>query len=380
MPTADELLNADAVLELTSVVDESVGGGPNVWPTVRATARELSSMTLSERARAVAAAILVDCNTYAELADITRSALGDPRLAGWMIWPLTEAVATAATRSDDPENLEDGLDLLSALTSRLTSEFALRIFLLNDVDRALAVITGWTTHDDPAVRRLASEGTRPKLPWARQVRALTTNPGRTRPILDALYTDEDPDVRRSVANHLNDISRLGPGLAVQIATGWTAQPDEHTAPLIRHAMRTLVKEGNEKALALLGFVADLDRLRVTGPTLDSNAIQLGESITWNAEIVNESPRPATIAIDYVIHHQKANGATSAKVFKLTNKTLAPGASVSITRQHEFKPISTRRYYSGAHGLQLQINGRRFGHADFTLTTPFRDATTAAAKH
>jgi len=231
VPTADELINPETVRALAAILEET--SATAAWSSVHAAADELGELTLSQRARSVAAAIVDDGRSYSRLAAVTHDALADPALTGWMIWPLTEAVAAMATARADTSEFDGSLDLLAALTPRLTSEFAIRTFLNADLDRALAAIAGWTTHDDDAVRRLASEGTRPKLPWAKQVPRLTREPSRTRPILDALYRDESDFVRRSVGNHLNDVSRLCAETARATAAAWSSAPDAHTAALIR---------------------------------------------------------------------------------------------------------------------------------------------------
>ena len=366
MPTADELINAEAVRGLAAIFDDTEAKGTPVWSAVRAAAEELGPLSLSQRARSVAAAIVDDGHSYSRLSATTRSALENPALTGWMIWPLTEAVAAMATAHGDAGEFDDGLNLLAALTPRLTSEFAIRTFLNADLDRALAAIADWTSYDDDAVRRLASEGTRPKLPWAKQVPRLIKEPGRTRPILDALYRDGSEFVRRSVANHLNDVSRLSAETAHSTATAWSSAPDAHTAALIRHGMRTLIKAGDPAALHLLGFSADLDQLQVQGPHLAETSVPLGGAITFAADITNIGDDVAVLAIDYLIHHRKANGTTTAKTFKLTTRSLAPRERLTISKSHSFKPITTRRYYPGTHAVELQVNGRRLGYTEFQL--------------
>jgi 3-methyladenine DNA glycosylase AlkC len=366
VPTADELINAETVHGLAAIFGDTEKSDTAAWSSVHAVADELDQLTLSQRARSVAAAIVEDGHSYPRLAATTRTALANPALAGWMIWPLTEAVAAMATARGGTAEFDDGLNLLAALTPRLTSEFAIRTFLNADLDRALTAITDWVTHVDAAVRRLASEGTRPKLPWAKQVPRLTRDPSRTRPILDALYRDESEFVRRSVANHLNDVSRLSAEIAHATATAWSSTPDVHTAALIRHGMRTLVTAGDPVALRLLGFSADLDQLQVHGPHLAETSVSLGGDITFAADITNIGDDVAVLAIDYLIHHRKANGTTAAKTFKLTTRSLAPRERMTISKSHSFKPITTRRYYPGAHAVELQVNGRRLGYAEFQL--------------
>jgi 3-methyladenine DNA glycosylase AlkC len=374
VPTAEELISVDSIRRLARILQAS-HPLPGKWAAVRASTKALPELGLSDRARTVATAILTDLpGGYAELAATIRTALRDPALTGWMIWPVTEAVATAATNSPDPGDVDagdfdDGLALLAELSPRLTSEFAIRTFLNADLDRTLAHVLTWTDDADPAVRRLASEGTRPKLPWAKQVPALSRRPAATVPVLDELYRDESDFVRRSVANHLNDISRLDPDLATSTAGRWTAEPDPNTPWVVRHGMRTLVKQGNPSALALVGFTGERTAFAVTGPTVAADRVVLGDDLVFTASITNVSQVPATVAIDYVVNHVKANGSRTPRVFKLAKKTLAPGATVDITRRHPFRPISTRTYYAGEHDVQLQINGHRFGTALFTLDIP-----------
>jgi 3-methyladenine DNA glycosylase AlkC len=331
---------------------------------VTAAPGQLAGLAFSERGRLVRDALLADLPPgYAPMEKIFRAALDDPDFTGWMIWPVTEAVAVRAVADG---SLEAGLELLAELTPRLTGEFALRTFLTAELDRTLAVVVEWTGHPDEHVRRLASEGTRARLPWAKRVPGLIERPEVTRPILEALRRDDSEYVRRSVANHLNDLSRLDPVLAVAIAAGWLADPAPTTERLVRHALRTLIKAADPGALALLGFEPPAG-LVVDGPLLAVPAVAVGESLAFSFSAHNRGAGSLRLAIDYVVHHVKANGTLAPKVFKLTTRTLAPGESATIAKQHSFKPISTRRYYPGEHALELQINGRTFGRSTFTLS-------------
>ncbi|MFJ5156395.1 DNA alkylation repair protein [Streptomyces sp. NPDC088353] len=369
MPTADELISPDSIRRLTAVL-RNTSPADSRWRTVADSATTLGPLSLSQRARAVGDALLADTgHVYAHLAHAVRAALTSEDLTGWMVWPLTEAVASAATASPSDADFDDGLDLLAKLTPRLTAEFALRTFLNTDPARTLATATTWTDSPDPAVRRLASEGTRPKLPWARQVPELTRNPAATLPLLDRLHADTSDNVRRSVANHLNDISRLDPDLATTQAARWTHGPASTTPALIRHAMRTLVKQGNPAALELVGFHGDRADLKVEGPRLERTGIPLGSALHFTARITNISNKPVTLAIDYVIHHKKANGKQTPKVFKLAKRTLPPGETTELWRSHSFRPINTRPYYPGAHAVQLQVNGYHYNKVPFVLTPP-----------
>jgi 3-methyladenine DNA glycosylase AlkC len=363
VPTAEEMLSTSAVAALGSILHEV---DPTLQlTTLRAAPAALAGTTFSERGRLVRDALLADLPPGFEPVDeLFRAALTREDFTGWMIWPVTEAVAVRATEA---EHFERGLELLALLTPRLTAEFALRTFLSADLDRTLAVVSTWTGHPDEHVRRLASEGTRPRLPWAKQVREILARPAATRPLLDALRRDDSAYVRRSVANHLNDVSRADPALAVRIAASWLDDPAPTTPQLVRHALRTLIKAGDPDALELLGYAPPAG-LTVDGPALSTSGVTVGESLEFTFDARNHGADEVRLAIDYVVHHVKANGTLAPKVFKLTTRTLGPGESIRLAKRHSFKPISTRRYYPGEHALELQINGRPFGRATFTLST------------
>jgi 3-methyladenine DNA glycosylase AlkC len=363
MPTADELLSRQTAADLAACLRRATGGAP--LPHVAPLARTLDG-TFSERILALRDAVLADLpHDYPSFAVVLRTALEDPSFDGWMIWPVGEAVAVRALADGRRRAFDDGLALLARLTPRLTAEAALRPFLAADLDRALTTVMRWTRSPDEHVRRLASEGTRPRLPWARRVRAILDRPEATVPILDALHRDPSEYVRRSVANHLNDLSRAHPALAVEVAARWAADEDPTTARVVRHALRTLVKQGDPAALALLGFPPPSD-LVVTGPVLDAAHVPAGGDLRFTATLENRADEPARLAIDYVVHYVKANGRTAPKVFKLGVRTLAPGERVTVSRTQSFRPISTRRHYPGEHALELQVNGAPFGRTAFAL--------------
>ena len=362
----NELIDADAVgrlrvhlaraspglsLARLAALESELGGG------------RLGDPSLRERTDLVSAALLADLpQGYRALADIVRTALGDPTFAGWTIWPVGESVTTRALAEHD--HVDDALGLLAELTPRLTSEFAIRRLLEADLPRALPVVQSWTVHPDEHVRRLASEGTRSFLPWAIRVRALLASPAATLPILDALYRDDSDYVRRSVANHLNDLARQNPDLVVETARRWLAAPDENTARLVRHGLRTLVKKAHPGALAAMGFgpVA----VSVSEPELESGTVALPGELGFGFVLTNEGATSQRMAVDYVVHFVKGNGRQAEKVFKLTSLTLDAGTSVTIAKRHAMRQMTTRVHYAGTHALEVQVNGRRFGRTDFEV--------------
>ncbi|MBT2543805.1 DNA alkylation repair protein [Streptomyces sp. ISL-44] len=364
MPTADELLSAETVRNLARLLARAAGRRTS--PALRARADALDGLTYSGRVAAVRDAVLADLpEDWAAFEAVVRTALADPGFEGWMTFPVNEAVAVRGLEAFEP-----GLALLHDLTPRLTAESAVRPFLRADPARALAVVRKWTDDPDPHVRRLASEGTRPRLPWAPQLPAFVADPRPALPVLDALYRDESEYVRRSVANHLNDISRDHPELAVETAARWLTEAASTgtTDRVVRHGLRTLIKAGRPETLTLLGHSPDVP-VTVKGPVVAAPRIAVGEYLVFDYAVTNTGGLPAELVVDYVVHHTKANGSRTPKVFKLTTRTLAPGETLTGTKRHSFKPITTRRYHSGEHLVQLQINGRVRGEAVFSLDAP-----------
>ena len=364
MPFADELIGVSTARALAAAIQAAAPHAE--LPALHTATTALGPLSLRERSDLLRDALLADLpGDYDTFAGTIRAAAAGPlSFGGWLIWPVTTAIAKKAIDAGTTAAFDDGMRMLAALTPRLTAEFAIRPLLDHDLARALPIVLDWTGSADPAVRRLASEGTRPFLPWAIRVPALLADPAATLPVLDALYRDDDEVVRRSVANHLNDLSRQHPDLVTATTAAWLAAPDENTAQLVRHALRTLVKKGNPQALAQLGFHPA--EVEVHGPELDATTVDFGGTIGFTVSIRNAGDAPARLAVDYVMHHRKANGSLAGKTFKLTMVTLAPGERVELRRTHSFRAITTRRYYPGAHALEVQVNGVASGRAEFQL--------------
>jgi len=389
MGAMNELIDADAVARLHAHLARASPGSQlrqlsRVEQRLRGLDAEQSeALSLRARTDVVCAALLDDLpEGYDASAAVIRAALAEPSFGGWVIWPVGETVTSrvlaasadahgggadregAGGRDHGGDRFDDGLALLAELTPRLTSEFAIRRLLQHDLKRALPRVLAWTASDDEHVRRLASEGTRSFLPWAIRVPALLAAPDATVPILDALYRDESDYVRRSVANHLNDLSRQNADLVVEVAARWQAAPDENTAWVVRHALRTLVKKAHPGALGLLGFAPVT--VSVTPPVLSSSAITLPGDLSFGFTLTNEGSSTERMAVDYVVHFMKSNGRQAEKVFKLAAVTLAPGESVALSKRHALRQMTTRVHYAGLHSLELQVNGQRLTRTDFEL--------------
>lgn len=365
----NELIDKGAVVSLIRVLD-ATGAGTR-WEHLEQAAASLDGLSLRERTDHVSRALLADLEgagslpgDYPTAAGTVRRALRDVGFTGWILWPVSETVVTLALASKEPGAFEDCLTLLAELTPRLTGEFAIRRLLAADLDRALAIVQTWTGHEDEHVRRLASEGTRPYLPWAVRIPGIAARPSATVPILDALYRDPSEYVRRSVANHLNDLARHAPDSVIAAAASWAAAPDANTGWVVRHGLRTLIKKAHPGALKLLGFAPA--SVIVTAPRLDRNVVELPSDLAFEFEISNEGPAPARLAVDYVVHYMKANGSQSEKVFKLAAITLDPLETRLVAKRHAFRQMTTRVHHAGRHGLELQINGVRYGYTEFLV--------------
>ena len=284
-PITDGMLGAPQVAALAQRLEDVLGAGADLR-AVRAVAGRLDGVTLTGRVALLRDALLAELPAdWPAFARVVRRALDDERFAGWIIWPVGDAVAARALEDTHPRAFDEGLDLLAALTPRLTSEFSLRPFLAANLEHTLRAARRWAEDADQHVRRLASEGTRPRLPWAPRARALLDRPEATIPILDALYQDPCDRVRRSVANHLGDLAKDHPELAVATASHWLQAPDRSTASVVRHGLRALVKTGHPGALTLQGFDPP-DQIAVSGPHLATRVVGIGERLEFATEVSN----------------------------------------------------------------------------------------------
>lgn len=283
-------------------------------------------------------------------------------ICGWGSMPLTMMVGQRWV-----EDFDRAMAVQKELTKRGSSEFGVRYFLLSDQDRALEIMRGWIGDPNRHVRRLISEGTRPRLPWAMQLPRLIEDPSPMIPILTALRDDEEEYVRRSVANHLNDIAKDHPDIVADIAVDWMKDAGKHRQKLIRHACRTLIKQGHPRAMEAIGVSApDID---VRSLTVDTEAVVYGNNLDFSATLISKSAADQSLIIDYLIHFRKANGQLAAKVFKGSKMTLPAGKTHVFRKSHPIRPITTRRYYGGRQGLSLRINGKDYGNAEFDLIMP-----------
>lgn len=245
-----------------------------------------------------------------------------------------------------------------------SSEFAIREFLKRDFDKTYAVMCDWAKDKNVHVRRLASEGSRPRLPWSFKLDAVVKDPEKTKTILDLLKADEELYVKKSVANHLNDISKQHPDYMVSLVNGWD-KSNPHTAWIIKHASRTLIKKGHSDSLAVFGFEKN-PKIKVQNFKILNPKIKLGEDLHFGFDLISDKKSAQKLVVDYIIHYRKKSGDLSAKVFKLKELVLAPGEKLHISKKQVIKDFSTRKHFAGEHVLEIQINGKVVNSEKFKL--------------
>lgn len=360
MSALKEHISRQSIHRLGEVLALGDGDFP-IGAFVEQAARGLDDLELKARIAQVASALKTFLpNDFRSAASLVHRTVPGSTLTMWEAWPVMDWVAEAGIQTPEP-----ALELISAVTPKASGEFAIRPFIDRHPDLVFETMGRWVEDPDEEVRRLVSEGSRPRLPWAPRIALLEDEPGWAIPLLDALRDDPSAYVRRSVANHLNDLSKVDAALAIDIAQRWTSEGGAPSHAVVRHGLRTLIKAGDARALTLLGVDMDApiaaEHFEVTPKT-----IHLGEEVTWRCRLRSSSDRSVTAVIDYVVHLRGARGTPRRKVFKFKTLRLDPGEAIELVRRHRFLPVTTRRYYAGSHRIDLQVNGKVLGSGHFDL--------------
>jgi 3-methyladenine DNA glycosylase AlkC len=273
-------------------------------------------------------------------------------VAGWALWAYGDYVARHGQA-----HLPRALQALHAFTQRFTAEFAIRPFLVAQFEAVLPVLAQWQHDPSAHVRRLVSEGSRPRLPWGLRLHALVHDPRPTLPLLRTLQDDPSEYVRRSVANHLNDIAKDHPEVLVQWLNEHLPGAPATRQRLLRHASRHLIKAGHPGVLQAWGLGQSL--VGHASLTLAAREVAMGQKLAMTVSVTaaTHHPHEQLLEVDYRVHHVKADGSTSPKTFKGKRLSLAPGASVQWQKLHSFVPVSTRVLRPGVHTIELVVNGQ-----------------------
>ena len=262
----------------------------------------------------------------------------------------------------DEENLDLSIKALGRYTQYMSSEFAVRPFIINYEERMMEQMYIWSKDKNEHLRRLASEGCRPSLPWGQALQKYKEDPTPILPILEELKADPSLYVRKSVANNLNDISKTHPDLVIKIAKEWYGK-NEYTDWIVKHACRTLLKKGNIDALAIFGY-DDINSVDVNDFNLNETAISIGEDITFSFKIV--AKKESKIRLEYGIDYMKSNGKRNRKIFQISEIVLEENQEKIYSKKHSFADVSTRKHYSGTHTVTLIVNGIERGNLNFEL--------------
>jgi 3-methyladenine DNA glycosylase AlkC len=273
-----------------------------------------------------------------------------PKVKGFEALVFPDYVATYGL--SDPHR---SLSALEYFTRFGSAEFAVRPFIAADTPMAMDYMYRWAKDEDENVRRLASEGSRPRLPWGLRLQVFIDDPSPVLPILEGLHNDPVEMVRRSVANNLNDISKDHPDIAIRLCKNWYGESRE-VDRLIKHALRGLLKKGDAQVFRLFGF-ADPDTIEVLDLQLQDQHIQIGESTNLWFEFHVGGQQESLIRFDYAVNYQKSGGKTSSKVFNAGENSYSPG-NHKLKRKLSFADMSTRKHYPGEHKISLIVNGIR----------------------
>jgi len=262
----------------------------------------------------------------------------------------------------DETNWDISIAALERYTPHASAEFAVRPFIINHEERMMAQMYAWSKSDNEDVRRLASEGCRPALPWGQALVKYKKDPTPVLPILEQLKNDPAIYVRKSVANNLNDISKTHPDLVATIAKDWYGK-DENTNWIVKHGCRTLLKKGNREVMAIFGF-DDTTNIDVDNFAIDSKSVSIGNSLNFSFIITTKTT--TKVRLEYGMDFVKANGKQSRKIFQISEITLKANETKNYTKNHSFANLSTRKHYPGIHSITLIVNGVERGTLDFEL--------------
>jgi len=262
------------------------------------------------------------------------------------------------------ENYKTSVKAFEQITQFTSCEFAVRPFIIKYQDKMIEQMHLWAIHRHPMVRRLATEGCRPRLPWAMAIPSLKNNPTPIIPILENLKNDKSESVRRSVANNLNDISKDNPITVIKLVKNWQGKSKEIDW-LIKHACRTLLKQGNLEVMELFGFGA-IDNFKIDDFKILTPKVKISQFLEFTFKLKNTSDSVSKARLEYGLYYQKANGSVSKKVFKISEKEYAKNSMTMINRKQSFKIITTRKFHLGLHQVSVIVNGKEFEKLDFNL--------------
>lgn len=262
------------------------------------------------------------------------------------------------------DDYETSIKAIEKITQFTSCEFVTHSFIVKYPDKMMKQMLVWSKHEHWGVRRLASEGCRPRLPWAMALPKLKENPAPIIPILENLKNDPSRFVRLSVANNLNDIAKDNPEAVIELAKKWKGESEE-VDWVIKHGCRTLLKQGNPEVMKLFGFDS-IKNISIEDFQISMPKVKVGNSLEFSFDLLNNDNKKVKIRLEYGIYYQKANGTLAKKVHRISEKEYAGSSVTRITRKHSFRVVTTRKFHLGLHQVAVIINGNEFEKHDFEL--------------
>lgn len=323
---------------------------------IQALNKQMSNLELKDRVRFVATHLNEHLSAdyvkaLQELLKITHT----QNMNGFELWPATEFIQKYGL-----SHIGESLQAMYELTPRFTAEFSIRPFINQYGKDIYSRLSSWKSDPNEHIRRWLSEGTRPRLPWGEKLAGAIKDPKLGLDILEDLKFDSSLYVRKSVANHLNDITKDHPDLVIATLQRWSKQvPATYKKEfqfIVHRALRTMIKNGHPKALVLIGVQANAKTFKISKFKIGPEKLRVGQSLEMNFEIENLTSKKQKFVVDFVIYFQKSNGALSPKVFKLKSGFLEARQKMKVVKKQSFKKVTTRKFYPGLHKVSLKING------------------------
>ncbi len=325
-------------------------------------------LDLMQRARHMSA-VLRRClpQDYNQAAEILIASLGPvlERTEGMGMVPFVYLPHVFFVADYGLDHFDLSMRAQHALTQRFTAEFSIRPYLVRHRDATLARLEVWAKDPSVHVRRLVSEGTRPRLPWAPRLREFQADPRPVLRLLELLKDDAEIYVRRSVANNLNDIGKDHPQLLANTAGRWLQGASPPRQWVVRHALRSAVKRGEAGALKVLGFGGQVD-VALANASVTPQKVSVGDAVSITLDIRNTAKQEQDVLVDLRVFYMKANGKPSPKVFKLKALHLESGESARLSKAISLAKMTTRRHYPGVHRVEVLLNGQPRPLGDFEL--------------
>lgn len=262
------------------------------------------------------------------------------------------------------DDYETSVNAIEEITQFTSCESSVRPFIIKYPDDMIKQMLAWSKHEHWSVRRLASEGCRPRLPWSMALPDLKRNPAPIIPILENLKNDTSEIVRKSVANNLNDIAKDNPQTVIDLVRKWQGKSKD-TDWVIKHGCRTLLKQGNPEVFEIFGLNA-VKNISIRDFQIVTPKVNVGDSLEFKFKLLNDNKEKVKIRLEYGLYYQKANGSLSKKVCKISEKEYAENSITQITRKQSFRVITTRVFHPGLHQVSVIINGNEFEKYDFEL--------------